>query len=76
MIATCVEFESYGYRRVGPMRHRAIVVNSKKIRCLMREHDLQPAAVAESQHLNDIASMPFLSTVPDELQAAGHVRIE
>src|SRR5262245_1650964 len=37
------EFEAYGYRRVGAeLRHRGIVVNSKKIRRLMREHDLQP----------------------------------
>jgi len=37
------EFEAYGYRRVGAaLRHQGIVVNSKKIRRLMREHDLQP----------------------------------
>ena len=39
----CDEFEAYGYRRVGAeLRHRGMVVNSKKIRRLMREHDLQP----------------------------------
>jgi putative transposase len=38
MIAICDEFEAYGYRRVGAeLRHRGIVVNSKKIRRLMRE---------------------------------------
>jgi putative transposase len=43
MIAICDEFEAYGYRRVGAeLRHRGMVVNSKKIRRLMREHDLQP----------------------------------
>ena len=43
MIAICDEFEAYGYRRVGAeLRHRGIVVNSKKIRRLMRENDLQP----------------------------------
>jgi len=43
MIAICDEFEAYGYRRVGAeLRHRGIVVNSKKIRRLMRQHDLQP----------------------------------
>ena len=32
-----------GYRRVGAeLRHRDIIVNSKKVRRLMREHDLQP----------------------------------
>jgi len=43
MIAICDEFEAYGYRRVGAeLRHRGIVVNSKKVRRLMREHGLQP----------------------------------
>ena len=37
------EFEAYGYRRVGAdLRHRSMIVSSKKIRRLMREHDLQP----------------------------------
>jgi len=39
----CDEFECYGYRRVGAaLRHQGVVVNSKKLRRLMREHDLQP----------------------------------
>lgn len=39
--AICDEFECYGYRRVGAaLRHQDIVVNSKKLRRLMREHDL------------------------------------
>ena len=43
-IATiCDEFEAYGWRRVrAELRHRGMVVNHKKIRRLMREHDLQP----------------------------------
>ena len=41
--AICDEFECYGYRRVGAaLRHQGMVVNSKKRRRLMREHDLQP----------------------------------
>ena len=33
----CDEFESYGYRRVGAaLRHQGIIVNSKKVRRLMR----------------------------------------
>jgi len=41
--AVCDEFECYGYRRVGAaLRHQGIVVNNKKLRRLMREHDLQP----------------------------------
>jgi putative transposase len=44
--AICEEFECYGYRRVGAeLRHQGIVVNAKKIRRIMREHDLQPPAV-------------------------------
>jgi putative transposase len=57
MKAICDEFEAYGYRRVGAeLRHRGIVVNSKKIRRLMREHDLQPkrrkrfVATTDSDH--------------------------
>jgi putative transposase len=39
----CDEFEAYGYRRVGAaLRHRGVIVNSKKVRRLMREHGLQP----------------------------------
>src|SRR6201999_3489352 len=41
--AICDEFECYGYRRVGAaLRHQGVVVNHKKRRRLMREHDLQP----------------------------------
>ncbi|HTV80889.1 MAG TPA: IS3 family transposase [Steroidobacteraceae bacterium] len=41
--AICDEFECYGYRRVGAaLRHQGVVVNSKKLRRLMREHSLQP----------------------------------
>lgn len=37
------EFEYYGYRRVGAeLRHRGMVVNSKKVRRLMKENDLNP----------------------------------
>jgi hypothetical protein len=57
--AICNEFEAYGYRRVGAeLRHRGMVVNSKKIRRLMREHDLQPkrrrrfVATTDSDHDN------------------------
>jgi putative transposase len=43
MTAICDMFEAYGYRLVGAeLRHRGMVANSKKIRRLMREHDLQP----------------------------------
>ncbi len=40
--AICDEFEGYGYRRVGAaLRHQGVVVNGKKLRRLMREHDLR-----------------------------------
>jgi len=43
MFAISGEFEFYGYRRVGTaLRRQGLVVNQKKIRRLMREHDLQP----------------------------------
>lgn len=43
MQAICDEFETYGYRRVGAaLRQDGLAVNSKKVRRLMREHDLQP----------------------------------
>ncbi len=39
----CNEFECYGYRRVeAALRHQGVMVNGKKLRRLMREHDLQP----------------------------------
>ena len=55
--AICDEFEAYGYRRVGAeLRHRGLVVNSKKVRRLMRQHDLLPkrrkrfVATTDSDH--------------------------
>jgi len=47
LVAAMVEiadaFEAYGYRRMqAALRHRGIVVNHKKLRRLMREHDLRP----------------------------------
>jgi putative transposase len=57
MTTICDEFEAYGYRRVGAeLRHRGLLVNSKKVRRLMREHDLQPkhrrrfVATTDSDH--------------------------
>ena len=53
----CEEFEAYGYRRVGAeLRHQGLVVNAKKVRRLMREHELQPkrrrrfVATTDSDH--------------------------
>ena len=53
----CDEFEHYGWRRVrAALRQQGMVVNHKKIRRLMREHDLQPrmrrrfVATTDSDH--------------------------
>jgi putative transposase len=55
--AICDEFEHYGWRRVrAALRHQGMLVNHKKIRRLMREHDLQPrmrrrfVATTDSDH--------------------------
>ena len=57
MRAITDEFECYGYRRIGAeLRHRGLVVNAKKVRRLMRAHDLQPrrrrrfVATTDSDH--------------------------
>ena len=48
------EFECYGYRRVGAaLRHRGHVVNAKKVRRLMREHDLNPRRRRRSTRTTD-----------------------
>jgi putative transposase len=59
-------FEAYGYRRVkAALCHRGLIVNHKKIRRLMREHDLQPrrrrryTATTDSNH--DMPIFPNLA---------------
>ncbi|WP_371425248.1 IS3 family transposase [Tardiphaga sp.] len=43
MAGICDEFGHYGWRRVqAALRQQGVVVNHKKVRRLMREHDLQP----------------------------------
>ena len=70
--AICDEFETYGYRRVGAaLRQDGLVVNSKKVRRLMREHDLQPRRrrrfVATTDSGHDLPVCPNLArdVVPD-----------
>ena len=72
MQAICDEFETYGYRRVGAaLRQNGLVVNSKKVRRLMREHDLQPRRrrrfVASTDSGHDRPVFPNLASnlVPD-----------
>jgi putative transposase len=57
MAAICDTFEAYGWRRVqAALRQQGLVVNHKKVRRLMREHDLQPrvrrrsGATTDSDH--------------------------
>ncbi|WP_239479430.1 IS3 family transposase [Lichenicola cladoniae] len=74
------EFEAYGYRRIcAELRHQGLVVNSKKVRRLMREHDLQPkrrrryVATTDSDHEQPIHPnlAPGIDTSsPDQLWVA------
>jgi putative transposase len=66
------EFECYGYRRVGAaLRHQGVVVNSKKLRRLMREHALQPkrrrrfVVTTDSDHAGPIYPDLAKDLVPD-----------
>ena len=70
--AICDEFECYGYRRVGAaLRHQGVVVNSKKLRRLMREHGLQPkrrrryVVTTDSNHAGPIFPDVAKNVVPD-----------
>ena len=70
--AICDEFECYGYRRVGAaLRHQGVVVNGKKLRRLMREHDLQPrrrrryVVTTDSNHAGPIFPDLAKDVVPD-----------
>lgn len=77
MFAICDEFESYGYRRVGAaLRQQGLAVNHKKIRRLMREHDLQPKsrrrfiATTDSNHGDPIfpnLAKDIVPTGPNQL---------
>ncbi|AHG50093.1 hypothetical protein RLEG12_00400 (plasmid) [Rhizobium leguminosarum bv. trifolii CB782] len=66
MFAICEEFEFYGYRRVGAaLRQQGLVVNHKKIRRLMREHDLRPKIrrrfIATTDRVHDGPIFPNLA---------------
>src|SRR4051812_7496207 len=65
--AICAEFEAYGYRRItAELRHQGQLVNSKRVRRLMREHDLQPKQrrryVATTNSDHDEPIFPNLAT--------------
>jgi hypothetical protein len=70
MAAICDEFEAYGWRRVGAaLRQRGMVLNHKKVRRLMREHDLQPrrrrrhVATTDSDHDTTRSSVTWRRTL-------------
>ncbi|AZV20019.1 IS3 family transposase [Mesorhizobium sp. M7A.F.Ce.TU.012.03.2.1] len=77
MFAICDEFEFYGYRRVSAaLRQQGFVVNHKKIRRLMRDHDLQPkvrrrfVATTDSNHNSPIfpnLAKDIVPTGPNQL---------
>ncbi len=78
--AICDEFEAYGWRRVqAALRHRGIIANHKRIKRLMREHDLQPRrrrryiATTDSDHDQPIfpdVSKDLILDGPDQLWVA------
>jgi len=80
MLAIKDEFEAYGWRRLqAALRQRGWVVNHKKIKRLMREHDLQPPRrrrfVATTDSAHDQPIFPELSRElvfdgPDQLWVA------
>ena len=66
MVVISDSFEAYGYRRMqAALRHRGFVVNHKKVRRLMREHDLQPRRrrryVATTDGDHDLPIFPNLA---------------
>ena len=76
--AICDEFECYGYRRVGAaLRHQGVVVNGKKLRRLMGEHDLQPkrrrryVITTDSDHAGPIFPDLAKDIVPDRPTSCG-----
>ena len=74
------EFEGYGYRRVvAELRHLGVIVNAKRVRRLMKEHDLNPrrrrrfVRTTDSDH--DSPIFPFVAKGfevhgPDQLWVA------
>lgn len=70
--AICDEFEAYGWRRVqAALRHQGVIANHKRIKRLMREHDLQPrrrrryVATTDSDHDQPIFPDRAKGLVPD-----------
>ena len=74
------DFEGYGYRRVdAELRHRGFLVNAKKVRRLMQEHDLNPrrrrrfVRTTDSDHdgpIHPFVAREFEVHGPDQLWVA------
>lgn len=74
------EFEAYGWRRVrAALQHQGVIANHKRIKRLMREHDLQPRRcrryVATTDSAHDLPIFPDLAksvvlSGPDQLWVA------
>ena len=74
-------WECCGYRRVGAeLRHRGRVVNGRKVRRLMKLHDLNPrrrrrfAKTTDSDHdgpIHPLIAKGFETHVPDRLRVGG-----
>ena len=72
MPAVCDAFEAYGWRRVqAALRQQGLAVNHKRVRRLMRKHDLQPhvrrryVATTDSDHGGPIFPNLARDIVPD-----------
>ncbi|MEL6310907.1 MAG: IS3 family transposase [Pseudomonadota bacterium] len=84
--AICATSPAYGYRRVdAELRHRGFVVNSKKVRRIMREQGLQPkrkrrfVATTDSNHDGPIfpnIAKGFEIHAPDHLWVADITYVE
>lgn len=76
----CDEFEAYGWRRVqAALRHQGMIANHKRIKRVMREHDLQPrrrrryVATTDSDHDQPVfpdRAKELNLTGPDQLWVA------
>jgi putative transposase len=78
--AICDECEAYGWRRVqAALRHQGVIANHKRIKRLMREHDLQPRSrrryIATTDGDHDLPVFPdhsknMILDGPDQLWVA------
>src|ERR1700712_2826012 len=71
MAAICDAFEACGWRRVqAALRQQGWLVNHKKVRRLMREHDLQPRVRRRYVTTTDTERAPLLDLPPRDAPPA------